>query len=182
MADLSDFKRGQIVVARMADTRVIKPAKLFSVARTVSKVMAAFEKERKISSLKQNFGRRRKLSDRDRRTVAQIVRKDHKNTVPKIIVKLNDHLENTVSSKIVRRRLHKTGFHGGGLQSENEMKINLFEISRCFRYFVYPLYIYIYIYICVCVCVCVNWTRFWSNTNILLVHDSVTNYYFLTIT
>ena len=48
MADLSDFKRGQIVGARMADACVTKTAEIFrSVRSTVSNLMTAFEKERK---------------------------------------------------------------------------------------------------------------------------------------
>ena len=112
MTDLSDFKRCQTVVACMACTCVTKNTELFSVARsTVSKVMTAFEKE-KTSSLKQNSGRKQKLSDRGRQTLMQIVRKDHKNTVPKITAELNDHLENSVSSKIVRKALYKARFRG----------------------------------------------------------------------
>ena len=42
MADLSDFKRGQTVGARMAGANVTKTTELF-----VSKVMTAFEKEGK---------------------------------------------------------------------------------------------------------------------------------------
>ena len=50
MVDLSDFKRGQIVAARLAGATVTKTAELFSVARSnVLKVMAAFVKERKTS-------------------------------------------------------------------------------------------------------------------------------------
>ena len=48
MADLSDFKRGQIVGTRMASASAIKIGELFSVARSiVSREMTAFEKEGK---------------------------------------------------------------------------------------------------------------------------------------
>ena len=48
MADLSVFKRIQIVYAPMGGASVTKPTELFGVARsTVSKVMTALEKEGK---------------------------------------------------------------------------------------------------------------------------------------
>ena len=77
MADLLDFKRGQIVGTRIASARVTKTAELFGVVRiTVSKVWTAFEKEAKNPSMNQDTGRKRRLSDRDRQTLALIVRKD----------------------------------------------------------------------------------------------------------
>ena len=68
--------------------------------------------EGKISLQKQNSGRKQKLSDRGRCTLMRIVRKDYKNTVPKITAKLNNHLENPISLKTVRKGLHKARFHG----------------------------------------------------------------------
>ncbi len=59
MADLSDFKRGQIVGAQVAGAGITKTAELFGVARSiVLKVLTAFEKDGKTSSLKQNSGRK----------------------------------------------------------------------------------------------------------------------------
>ena len=109
MLDLSVFQRGQIAGVRMAVASVTKTT---GVARsTVSKVMTAFEKEWKTSSVDQNNRRKRKLSYGDRHTLTQIVRKDHKNTALKFTAELNDYLENPAGSKTVRSGLHKAGFH-----------------------------------------------------------------------
>ena len=56
----------------------------------------------------QNCGRKGKLSDKDRNPLRQIVKKDHQNTAPNMTVELNDHLNNPVSSKTVRKELQKT--------------------------------------------------------------------------
>ena len=84
----------------MAGASVTKTSELFGVTRsTIKKVITAFEKERKSSSLKQNSEGKRKLSDGDLRFLTQIVRKDPKNIAPKITSELSDHLENPVSLK-----------------------------------------------------------------------------------
>ena len=47
---MADFKRGQIVVARMVGASVTKTVQIFCILRdTVSKVMITFEKEKKTS-------------------------------------------------------------------------------------------------------------------------------------
>ena len=128
MADLSDFKNGQIVGACRAVTIVTKTAELFGVARcAVSKIMTAFEKEGKTSSLKKNSWWKWKLSDSNHWTLMQIIWKDHKITALKIMAELNDHLENPVSPKTVRRELHKAGFHRRDA-IRKPYKINLLEI------------------------------------------------------
>ncbi|XP_076052817.1 uncharacterized protein LOC143032232 [Oratosquilla oratoria] len=59
MADLSGFKRGQIVGARMAGASITKTTELLGISRgTVSKVMTAFEREGKTSSAKHRSGRK----------------------------------------------------------------------------------------------------------------------------
>ena len=97
--------------------------------------MTVFEKEGRTCSLKQNPGRKLKLSDRDSRTLTQIVRKDYKKTAPKITPELNGYFENSVYSKNVEGSYTKPYYH--------EFVRNF----QVFRLFCPLLYIYIYIYI-----------------------------------
>ena len=69
---------------------------------TVSKVMIAFEKERKSSSAKHKSGQKSNLSESHCRTFHQIVKKDRRTTALKITSELNEHLENPVYTKPVR--------------------------------------------------------------------------------
>ena len=113
MTDLLDFETCQMIGARIAGASVRKIAELFGIAKsTVSIVMTAFVKEWKTSSLKQNSGRKRKLSDRNRQTHAGIIRKDHKCTDPNITEEFNDHHKNPGSSNIVRKDMPKATFLG----------------------------------------------------------------------
>ena len=83
MADLSDFKRGQIVVPRMTGAIVTITAELFGVAScTVSKVMTAFEKEGK--HLSQTLEESESYQIGTIEILPRIVKKDHNYKAPKI--------------------------------------------------------------------------------------------------
>ena len=69
MAELSGFKGDQIIGARTVGANVTKTAQMFGASRdSVSKVMIAYEKEKKTSSVKHKYNRKSKLLERDRRT------------------------------------------------------------------------------------------------------------------
>ena len=63
----------------MAGATITKTTQLLRISRgTVSKVMTTYEKEGKTSSAKLKSGRSSSLSERGRRTLNRIARKDHK--------------------------------------------------------------------------------------------------------
>ncbi|GFV79007.1 transposable element Tc1 transposase [Trichonephila clavipes] len=85
MADLSEFEKGMIVGMRCAGCSVTKTAIYLGRARsTVSAVMTAYKKCRKVTSGKHNSGRKRKLSDRDKRVLTRIVARKRKQSLSQI--------------------------------------------------------------------------------------------------
>ncbi|KFM70696.1 Transposable element Tc1 transposase, partial [Stegodyphus mimosarum] len=113
MSELTDFERRQIVGARMVGASVSKVAEVFSVSRgTVSKIYSAYLKSGKTSSAKSQRGRKCVLSDRDRRSLRVIVTKNMKTTAEKGTAEMNAVLPNPVSTKTIRRELHKQGIAG----------------------------------------------------------------------
>jgi hypothetical protein len=109
MVELSDFERGQIFGASLAGTSVIQTATVLGVSRErVSKVMSAYTNHEKRKS-----GRKSTMTEIGRRTL-RIVSKNHRTTATQVTAELNIHLGNSVSTKTVRRELHKSNVQGSG--------------------------------------------------------------------
>ena len=65
-----------------------------------------------MSSAKHNSGRKSKFSERDRRTLHRIFRKDCRTTAHKITSELTEYLQNPVSTKTVRWEFYKWTLQG----------------------------------------------------------------------
>ena len=113
----------------MVGTSVTKTAQMLGVSRgIVSKVKIASVKEKKTSSAKHKSGWKSKLSVRDRQTLHQIVRKDRRITMLKIISNLKECLQNQMFTKTVHREFHK-----GTLYERNAVWKPLF--SQCLEWY-----------------------------------------------
>jgi len=108
MGYLSDFQRGQIVGARLPAASVTKPATSLALSRAaVPKVVTAYTDHCKTSSAERNGGWKPELSERDRRTFKRIVSVNYRTAAAMVTAELNTRPEDPVSTKTVRRELHK---------------------------------------------------------------------------
>jgi hypothetical protein len=74
--------------------------------------MLAHTNHLKTTSAKRDSGRKSTLSERDLRILRRIVSKNHRTTAAQVTVELNIRLADPVSTKTVRRELHKSNIHG----------------------------------------------------------------------
>jgi predicted transcriptional regulator len=107
MGDFPDFERGHLLCA-LPGSSATRSATLLRVSTaTVSKVMSAYTNHEKTTPATRKIGRKLTLTERDRRTLRRTVSKNHITTA----AELNIHLEEPVSTKTVRRDLHKSNIN-----------------------------------------------------------------------
>ncbi|GFS59419.1 transposable element Tcb1 transposase [Trichonephila clavipes] len=101
-----------IVGMRCAGRSVTEAAIYLGRARsTVSAVMTASKKCGNVTSGKHNSGRKRKLTNRDKRVLTRIVGK-RKQSLSQITSEVNSHLRNPISARTVQRELHASNLFG----------------------------------------------------------------------
>ncbi|GFY12175.1 transposable element Tcb1 transposase [Trichonephila clavipes] len=103
MTDLSEFKKGMSVGMRCAGCSVTKIAIYLGRERsTVSAVMTAYKKCGDVTSGKHNIGRKRKLTDRNKRVLTRIVARKRKQSLSQITSEVNSHLRNPILARTVQ--------------------------------------------------------------------------------
>jgi hypothetical protein len=106
IGEFSNFERGQIIGVRLAGASVTKTATSLG----VSKLMSAYMDHGKTSA-KRNGGQNSTPTERHHRTMGRILSKNCRSTAAQVKAELNIHLEDPVSTKTVRRELHKSNVY-----------------------------------------------------------------------
>ncbi|GFT28088.1 transposable element Tcb1 transposase [Trichonephila clavipes] len=113
MTNLSEFEKGMIVGMRCSGYSVTEIAIYLGRARsTVSAVMTAYKKCGNVTSGKHNSGRKRKLTDRDKRVLTRIMARKCKQSLSQITSEVNSHLRNPISARNIQGELHASNLYG----------------------------------------------------------------------
>ncbi|GFW13872.1 transposable element Tc1 transposase [Trichonephila clavipes] len=74
--------------------------------------MTAYKKCGNVTSGKHSSGRKRKLTDRDKRVLTRIVARKRKQSLSQITSEVNSPLRNPISARTVQRELHASNLYG----------------------------------------------------------------------
>ncbi|GFY05603.1 transposable element Tcb1 transposase [Trichonephila clavipes] len=111
MTDLSEFEKGMIVGMRCAGCSMTETAIYLGRARsTVSAVMTAYKKCGNATSGKHNSGRKRKLTDRDKRVLTRIVARKRKQSLSQITSEVNSQQEPSKGNFMLRTCMKELEF------------------------------------------------------------------------
>ncbi|KAK7149599.1 hypothetical protein R3I94_009045 [Phoxinus phoxinus] len=108
--DLSDFEKGQIVMARRLGTSITETAKLVDCSRSaVVKIYQQWSEEGQTTNRRQGVGRPRLIDARGQLRLTHLVRDNRKNTVAQVTQTYNDGNVKNVSQYTVHRTLLRMG-------------------------------------------------------------------------
>uniref|UniRef100_A0A8P4K6M0 Transposable element Tc1 transposase n=1 Tax=Dicentrarchus labrax TaxID=13489 RepID=A0A8P4K6M0_DICLA len=111
--DLSDFDKGQIVMARLLGQSISKTAALVGCSRSaVVGIYQMWSKEGKAVNRRQGHGRPRLIDAHGERRLACVVRSNRRATVAQIAEKVNAGSDRKVSEHTVHRTLLRLGLRG----------------------------------------------------------------------
>ncbi|GBN34528.1 hypothetical protein AVEN_4916-1 [Araneus ventricosus] len=90
VADLSEFHRGRIIMARRLGTSITETARLVGCSRSaVVRIHAKWINDADTSSRRQGVGRPRLIKEKGRRTLSRLVKQSRRQTVAQLTVQYN---------------------------------------------------------------------------------------------
>ncbi|XP_042903926.1 uncharacterized protein [Parasteatoda tepidariorum] len=105
-ADLSDFDRGQIVMARILGTSISETARLVGCSRsTVVSTYAKWMIDSETSSRRHGFGRSHSIKGKGFRRLSRLVKQNRSQTVTQLTAQYNAVSRRIVSERNVQRTL-----------------------------------------------------------------------------
>ncbi|GBM71171.1 hypothetical protein AVEN_193851-1 [Araneus ventricosus] len=105
-ADLSEFDRGQIVVALRLETSITKTARLVGCSRSaVVNIHAKWINDGDTSSRRQGVGRPRVIEEKGRRRLSRLAKQNRRQTVAQLTAQYNADPSTSVSEHTVQRTL-----------------------------------------------------------------------------
>ena len=110
--DLSEFDKGQIVMARRLGQSISKTAALVGCSRSaVVSIYQKWSKEGTVVNRRQGHGRPRLIDARGERRLARVVRSNRRATVAQIAQEVNAGSDRKVSEYTVHHSLLRMGLH-----------------------------------------------------------------------
>ncbi|GBM57919.1 hypothetical protein AVEN_205994-1 [Araneus ventricosus] len=105
-ADLSEFDRGRIVMARRLGTSITETARLVGCSRSaVVSIHAKWINDGDTSSRRQSVGRPRVIKEKGRRRLSRFVKQNRRQTVAQLTAQYNADPSASVSEHTVQRTL-----------------------------------------------------------------------------
>ncbi|XP_015911309.2 uncharacterized protein [Parasteatoda tepidariorum] len=110
-ADLSDFNRGQIVMAHRLGTSIFETARLMGCSRSiVVSTYAKWMNEGETSSRRHGVGRPHAIKEKGRRRLSHLVKQNWSQTVAQLTAQYNAGSSRIVSEHTIQRTSHLCAF------------------------------------------------------------------------